>query len=143
MDGRFKLLWCVNWCDNLCGNCWLQLRLLRLWLYILVMFIVLCYIKCSSICIYRMTHLYVRIIKCQSDLWSHVLAVWGHRWKFYVWILFIFMWLQKFCYINHKVPLIYLVWFGLVCFEGRLAFSEGKKNAVAFGVVSCSFHKKS
>jgi hypothetical protein len=55
----------------------------------------------------------------------------------------------------NKVPLRYLVcglvWFGLVWIAGRwtdrevnrLTFSEGKKNAVAFGVVSCSFHRKS
>jgi hypothetical protein len=43
------------------------------------------------------------------------------------------------------------VWCGLVWFAGRwtdgevsiLTFSEGKKNAVAFGVVSCSFPRKS
>jgi len=47
-----------------------------------------------------------------------------------------------------------VVWFGLVWFGlqadgltgrevSRLAFGEGKKNAVAFGVVSCSFPRKS
>jgi hypothetical protein len=44
-----------------------------------------------------------------------------------------------------------VVWFGLVWFAGRwtdkevsrLIFSEGKKNAVALGVVICSFPRKS
>jgi hypothetical protein len=53
--------------------------------------------------------------------------------------------------LDQKVPLSYLVWFRLVWFSdrwtkgevGRLAFSEGKKNAVAFGVVSCNFPRKS